>query len=125
MSGKRYLLDTNAIIALLANNSQVFEVTQQADWIGISVIGQLEFLAFDALSPSDQILFERFKQRVDVINLSSDQTELLSGIIEIRQNYRLKLPDAIIAATAIHTLSTLVTADKEFQKIKELSIYWF
>ncbi|WP_373527737.1 hypothetical protein [Nostoc sp.] len=38
MSGSRYLLDTNAIIALLQGNSQLLQLLQNADWIGISII---------------------------------------------------------------------------------------
>ena len=46
MSGNRYLLDTNAIVALLQGNAQLVQLLQNADWIGISVISQIEFLAF-------------------------------------------------------------------------------
>ncbi len=35
MSGERYLLDTNAIVALLQGNSQLIQLLQNADWIGI------------------------------------------------------------------------------------------
>ena len=42
--------------------------------------------------------------------------------IEIRQQYKVKLPDAIVAATAIQKGLSLVTADKEFQKITDLDI---
>lgn len=46
MSGNRYVLDTNAIVALLQGNSQLIQLLQNADWIGVSVISQIEFLAF-------------------------------------------------------------------------------
>ena len=50
---------------------------------------------------------------------------LIEKIIEIRQQFRLKLPDAIIAAMAIHNLASLVTADQEFAKINFLTvIHW-
>ena len=42
----RYLLDTNAIVALLQGNLQLLQLLQNADWIGISIISQIEFLAF-------------------------------------------------------------------------------
>lgn len=41
MSGERYLLDTNAIVALLQGNSQLIQLLQNADWIGISVISKI------------------------------------------------------------------------------------
>jgi tRNA(fMet)-specific endonuclease VapC len=54
MNGNRYLLDTNAIVALLQGNSQLIQLLQNADWIGISVISQIEFLAFSGLSQGDR-----------------------------------------------------------------------
>jgi tRNA(fMet)-specific endonuclease VapC len=51
MSGNnRYLLDTNAIVALLKGNAQLGQLLRDADWIGISVISQIEFLAFSGLT---------------------------------------------------------------------------
>lgn len=125
MSGRRYLLDTNAIIALLSNQQKVVVLAQSANWIGISIISQLEFLAFDRLSQSGRKLFGQFRTRVEVINLSTHQPDLLRNIIEIRQNHRLKLPDAIIVASALQTSSTLVTADQEFQKVEAIDLYLF
>jgi tRNA(fMet)-specific endonuclease VapC len=126
MSGnRRYLLDTNAIIALLAGQSTVLELTHQAEWIGISIISQLEFLAFEGLTKADENLFEQFKQRVDVIELSNRHPQLIEWIIEFRKQYRLKLPDAIIVASTVLTSSVLVTADQALQKVKEITIQSF
>lgn len=47
---------------------------------------------------------------------------LIEKIIEIRQQYRLKLPDAAIAAMAIQNSASLVTADREFAKVTILNI---
>lgn len=101
MSGNRYLLDTNAIVALLQGNSQLLQLLQNADWIGISIISQLEFLAFSGLSPSDIQVFQQFLQRVEVVSLMAGDTVLIQQIIQLRQQYRLKLPDAIVAAMAL------------------------
>lgn len=57
MSGNRYLLDTNAIIALLQKDPSLIKLLRNAEWIGISVISQLEFLVFTGLSEADKQLF--------------------------------------------------------------------
>ena len=50
--------------------------------------------------------------------------DLLSEVITIRKNYRLKLPDAIIAATAIHLNATLITSDlRGFSKVPNLKTW--
>ena len=122
MSGNRYLLDTNAIVALLQGNSQLIQLLQNADWIGISVISQIEFLAFSGLSQADRLLFQQFLQRVAVVDLTMANVALIEKIIELRQQYRLKLPDAIIAAMAIQNSASLVTADQEFAKVTILAV---
>ncbi|QHG18778.1 type II toxin-antitoxin system VapC family toxin [Nostoc sp. ATCC 53789] len=122
MNGNRYMLDTNVIVALLQGNSQLIQLLQDADWIGVSVISQIEFLAFSGLSQEDRQLFEQFLQRVEVICLVASDAVLINKIIEIRQQYRVKLPDAIIAAMAIQNLATLVTADQEFAKVTILTV---
>lgn len=116
------MLDTNVIVALLQGNSQLIQLLQDADWIGVSVISQIEFLAFSGLSQEDRQLFEQFLQRVEVICLVASDAVLINKIIEIRQQYRVKLPDAIIAAMAIQNLATLVTADQEFAKVTILTV---
>jgi tRNA(fMet)-specific endonuclease VapC len=122
MSGDRYLLDTNAVSALLKGETRLVQLLQGADWVGISIISQIEFLAFSGLSRSDRKLFQQFLQRVEVVSLMASDTLLIQKVIGIRQQYRLKLPDAMIAAMAIQSLSSLVTGDREFAKVKDLAI---
>ncbi len=122
MSGNRYLLDTNAIIALLQKDPNLIRLLQSADWVGISVISQIEFLAFSGLSEADRQLFEQFLLRVEIIDLSSHNRILLKQIISIRQQYRLKLPDAIIAAMAVQNSAKLVTRDVQLNRVTELTV---
>ena len=122
MSGNRYLLDTNAIIALLKGDSNLIEMLRDAEWIGISVISHIEFLAFSGLTEADKQLFQQFLQRVEQIDLSSQNKLLIEQIISIRQQYRLKLPDAIIAAMARTKSAKLVTRDVQLNKITDLTI---
>jgi len=125
MSGNRYLLDTNAIIALLRRNQQILQHLQNIEWIGISIISQLEFLSFSGLTEDDRQLFNQFRQRIEVIGLDPDQVDLIELTAQLRQKYRFPLPDVIIAATAIRANANLVTADQQLQTIQELTIVDF
>lgn len=122
MSGNCYLLDTNAIIALLQGDSKLIQLLQGAEWIGISVISHLEFLAFTNLTETDKKLFQQFLPQVEVLNLSSQDESLVNQIILIRQQHRLKLPDAIIAAMAKQKSAKLVTRDVQFNRVTDLTI---
>ena len=49
--------------------------------------------------------------------------EIASETIELKRQYSLKIPDAIIAATAIRNNAIMVTRDEDdFQQIKGLAI---
>ncbi|MEA5594631.1 type II toxin-antitoxin system VapC family toxin [Rivularia sp. UHCC 0363] len=122
MSGKRYLLDTNAIVALLKGSPALVTLLQNAEWVGISIISQIEFLAFSGLSESDRNLFKEFLKRVEVIDLAASNDLFIEQIIQIRLQYRVKLPDAIIASTALQVGASLVTADNELTKVTSLTI---
>ena len=118
----RYLFDTNAVIHLLQGHSALEKLLESIDWFGVSIISQLEFLSFDGLEKADEILFAQFLDRVQVIGLEPYFDDLISSAISIRKNHKLKLPDAIIAATAISANAILITADKDFKKITGLMV---
>jgi predicted nucleic acid-binding protein len=120
MSGKNYLLDTNAVISLLNGNAALSELLRVADWIGISIISKYEFLSFSQLTATQIELFEMFISKVHVVPLTNDDTRLLARAVRLRRENQLKLPDAIIAASALLAESTLVTNDKQLLAVNEL-----
>ncbi len=62
---------------------------------------------------------------MSVVNLVENQTELFEHIVEIRQKYRIKLPDAIIAGTAVCKRAALVSSDRQLQSIRNLPVVNF
>jgi len=116
MPGNTYLLDTNAVVALLQGNQELFEITQSAEWLGLSIISVLEFSGFDKLSEQDHLLLSHLVARVTVIDLAHTNTALISSITQLRQSKALKLPDAIILASAAVNQATLVTNDAQLLK---------
>ena len=49
MNGNRFLLDTNAIVALLDGNAAINRLIIGADWVGVSIISVLEYMSFSNL----------------------------------------------------------------------------
>ena len=117
MNGERFLLDTNAVIALLQGNPTLAKWLTEADWIGVSIISQLESKAFPNLSEADAAAIDQFLARVDVIGITAAQHSLLQQILLVRRERNTKLPDAIIVATAMDSDAILVTSDKELLKL--------
>lgn len=117
MPGKRYLLDTNALIALLQGNRELMTLTRSADWLGVSVINVLEFLGFDGLTEQDRQLFQQFVSRITVVDLVHSNAALMAHVAAIRQTRTFKLPDAIVMASAALHEATLVTNDAQLLNV--------
>lgn len=90
--------------------------------LGSRLLSQLEFLSFSGLTESDRQLFNQFLQQIETIGLNPAQPDLIDLIIQLRQTYRLPLPDVIIAATAIRANASLITADKQLKTIQEVTV---
>jgi predicted nucleic acid-binding protein len=120
MAGQ-YLIDTNTAIDYLNNKLPAFSsnlIDEQE--ILISVITRMELLAWPNATREQITLLEDFVNSSFVLNLEEDV--ILKGI-EIRKQYKLKLPDAIIAATAaVFDLTLLSRNLSDFQKVVELEV---
>ena len=117
MNGIDYLLDTNAIIYLLAGNTCMKDYLSSN--FGLSIISQMEVLSLNNISINEEDLINLFLDECKVINLNNS---IVETTIILRKNYKIKLPDAIVAATSIFCDVPLITADKGFSKIKELKL---
>ena len=111
--GERYLLDTNALVALLQGHEGLLALTEQAQWLGVSIINVLEFLGFAGLTDADRDLFAVFLSRVAVVDLAYENSALMALIADIRKRKAVKLPDAIVAASALLSQAILVTNDAQ------------
>ncbi len=116
MPGKRLLLDTNALIALLKGNQSLVNLTSSAEWVGISVISVLEFSSFSGMTPPDLDLLREFEAAVTVVDLAHTNQALMQLIAQARLRTKLKLPDAIILASAALHDATLLTNDAQLLK---------
>src|SRR5690349_12967515 len=66
-----------------------------------------------------------FETKIEVVGLDLQNSPLIDLAIAVRLRERLKLPDAIIASTAIFRGAQLVTADVTFAKVAGLAIVSF
>ena len=122
MNGRRYFLDTNAIVQILSGNRELLALLMDAEYVATSVICELEFLSFPLLLEEDAALFSQFIKRVEVIDLVSDNGVLKNKILKIRSSRKVKLPDAIIAASSLTSGCTLVTADRQLLNMAGLDV---
>ena len=117
MSGKRYLLDTNAVIQLFDGNPEIEGLLNQADFVAMSIITEFEYLSFDSLSQEDLSEYNAFRFCLSIYGVPPDDPIFTQMVVTARKDYGMKLPDAIIAATARTNDLTILTADDHFKRL--------
>ena len=121
--GKRYLIDSNTVIdyldGKLPTKGNKFMNTIVDDSVLISVITKIEVLGFNIKPTSHEILIE-FIEDATVLALDDD---VVKQTINLRRTKKIKIPDAIIAATALTHNLELVTRDiSDFKNIEGLNV---
>lgn len=123
--GIKYLWDTNTVIYYLQQ-----QFTPQAelyidDLISevrpiISTITEIELLCWKSASESDLKLLHEFIRHAVVIEL---EQQIKIKTADIRKMHNLKLPDAIIAATAsVYGLTIITRNVADFKRVPELKV---
>ena len=119
-----YTLDTNTIVYYLKDDTEAVTVLRgifgQSSPVYISAVTELELFAFANLSSDEESLIEELLATLSIIPLDSRIARLAALV---RRHYRLKVPDSVIAATAMFTGSTLVTRNtRDFRKVANLTL---
>ncbi len=118
MSGTKYLLDTNFILGTLKSDVQVLaELSSHrilADECSYSAITRMELLGFHRITQEEEALIKQKLAHFAYLPLSQD---IEDRAITLRQSHKIKLPDAIIAATALCFGIELLTLDQHLLKI--------
>ena len=116
MSGDSIVADTSLIINLFNGVAEVQELITGRS-LFISIITEIEVLSFPNITTADKTLLKEFLSECYIIDIEPAIKDIT---IEIRSKYKVKLPDAIIAATAMYFDLPLFTMDKGFNKIADL-----
>lgn len=79
----------------------------------------MELLSYSGTTEAEESSIKLLLNECEEIPLSN---EIKEKTIELRKKYKTKLPDAIVAASAIIKELSLTTADKGFNQIEELNL---
>lgn len=123
--GIKYLWDSNTAIYFLQKQfppatEKLIEDLLIESLPAISAITEIELLCWKTTSDTDLRLLTDFIDDVTIIEL---EKPIKLKTAEIRKINRIKLPDAIIAATAlIHNLTLITRNIKDFDNIRGLKV---
>jgi predicted nucleic acid-binding protein len=106
MNGK--LVDTNILIYLSKKQLSFDKVASKADKLYISIITYMEVLGYPFKNSQEKQFIEQICENIPTIGLDKN---IVDKVIQIKQNHKIKLPDAIILATTLVNQFTLVTAN--------------
>ncbi len=122
--GTKILIDTNIAIGYIGNRLSVQSMDKLDDLFNsqyhLSVINKIELLGYPNLEKIEEEKFNLFINH-SIIHQIDNKT--IEKTIEIRKKHRIKLPDAIIAATCLlNGLDILTLNVKDFENIEGLKV---
>lgn len=124
--GQKYLIDTCAVVKYLGNifprDALAFMDELINDESLISFITKIELLVWDPPVPEDINVRKQFINGSKVLYIDEN---IIEKAIQIRKEKKIKIPDAIIAATAISNNLILISDnDSDFKKVKSLGLQY-
>lgn len=118
MSGVEYLLDTNSVLGVLREDETVFNILRKYNiasrHCAYSPITRIELLGFPNMNSKEEYLILQLLKDMTKLHLVVDVEDIA---IDMKRQHRIKLPDAVILATALHHRLQLLTFDKDLAKI--------
>jgi predicted nucleic acid-binding protein len=124
------LLDTAPIIYCLEDNAEfgprfqpLFEAHRKGDLrFAVATITLAEVLT-GPLQSGDEALTRRYRAILESWQVVELDTDIAESAARLRASLRLKLPDAVQAATALAiNADALVTHDRDFSRLKSLRV---
>lgn len=121
--GTRFLLNTNSVIyfvdGVLPTSARDFLKTELSIQANLSVISQIELLGWTPPQGKSLMPVESFVSKSTIYPLSP---AVVQQTIDIRRSRKIKLPDAIIAATAlVHNFTIISRNMSDFSDIVGLT----
>jgi predicted nucleic acid-binding protein len=121
MSGNKFLLDTNAVLYILNGDETLINFLFEKE-LYISIISEMELLSYRNITEKEKQSLEEFLKELIIINIDE---KIKLNTIEVKKSSSMKLPDSIIAATAITLKLPLITSDKHFKNVKHLNLVYY
>ena len=123
--GQEFLIDTNILIYYYDDKIPSDSIDTIDDIFlksfNISIISRIEFLGWHEYDEKQYQKALLFAEGANVIPLTG---RIAQEAIELKRKKRIKLPDAVIAATCLVNNFTLTTRNQDdFKSIEDLKIY--
>lgn len=112
------VVDTNVLINL-AEGKPGLDQYLNGNRLYVSSITEIELLGWYKITKEQAAFFTLLLSDCKIVGLKSEVKKLA---IDLKQKQKVRLPDAIIAATSLYLDLPLVTYDSGFEKIKNVNL---
>jgi len=123
MSGSsKVLLDSNIVIYLSQKKLSINEVFEANKEYYISLVTYMEILSYNFPSKEEEEFIQKLLSLFKIIDITKT---IALEVISLKKKRKIKLPDAIIVATALVERAILYTNDKQLHSVENLNIRYF
>lgn len=116
MNGVELVVDTNVLINLAGGKPGLDQYLNR-NRLYVSSITEIELLGWYKITKEEAAFFTLLLSDCKIVGLKSEVKKLAIDL-----NQKVRLPDAIIAATSLYLDLPLVTYDSGFEKIKNVNL---
>lgn len=113
------LIDTNIALYFLAGDKKLAELLDNTS-IHLSFITELELLSYPQLAANEKKEIQSLIRECITVDINY---RIKNNTVLIREESKLKFPDAILAATAISEQLPFLSADKDFERVRGLHLF--
>lgn len=114
------IIDSNVLIYSLERRYDYLKGIVFNNDNAVSVITQIEVLGFHKIKTDEKLYFEAIFGQLHSLE---PNIQIVNQAITLKQTAKMDLPDAVIAATALHYNAELITVNtKDFIHIPNLKI---
>ena len=114
------LLDSNILIYAANQSAPEIEALATSADSAVASVTQIEVYGFTGLKPEEEAALDILFRRLTVHPLDA---AVIERAIALRQEYRMGLADAIIAATAlVHDLPLVTRNEEDFKHVTSLRV---
>ena len=123
MSGSRdVILDSNIVIYLSQKKLSINDVFEDNKRYNISLVTYMEILSYNFPSKEEEDFIHKLLSLFRVIDINKT---IAKEVIRLKKKRKIKLPDAIIVATALVEDAILYTNDKQLHSVEGLEVHYF
>jgi len=118
----KVILDSNIVIYLSQKKLSINEVFEANREYYISLVTYMEILSYNFPSKEEEEFIQKLLSLFEIIDITKI---IAQEVISLKKKRKIKLPDAIIVATALVEGATLYTNDKQLHSVENLDIRYF